>query len=142
MHYEMVRKSIRSGGLHRFSGTNLFVGYIWLLISGVLMIFSPQFLLGYDAFVHAFFLGFTFSMIFAHGPIILPGLARLTYRPYHPFMYTWSVILQVSVLLRVATDLLELPILRQWSGLISTVAIVGYLGNLLYLIVRHGRMGK
>jgi len=88
----------------------------------------------YDAILHAFFLGFTFSMILAHGPIILPGVAGIARKPFHPVLYMWGVILQVSLAARVIGDFYENLNTREISGLVNMIAILGFFLNVLILM--------
>ena len=82
----------------------------------------------YDAQLHAVFLGFVFSMIFAHAPIVLPALTGLTLG-YRRRFYTHLVLLHASLAIRVAGDLLFSLPLRQWGGLINGVAILLFMLN-------------
>jgi hypothetical protein len=61
----------------------LIAGYFWLAAGGLLWILFAQFFSTgpyYDAMLHAIFLGFVFSMIFADAPIILPTITGVAYR--------------------------------------------------------------
>ena len=64
-------------------------------------------------------------MIFGHALIILPAVLgiRLT---DHPALFVPLAILHLSVLLRVTGDLLELEGLRQSSGLVTVLALLGF----------------
>lgn len=85
MGHDIARRTVRRQGLTRFIAICLLSGYLWLAISGVLALFSDGEAAGpyYDAMVHAFFLGFVFSMIFGHAPMIFPAIlgAVVTFRP-------------------------------------------------------------
>ena len=71
----------------------------------------------YDAMLHAIFLGFVFSMIFARAPIILLTITGLAL-PLQNTFYLHAGLLHLSVLLRIAGDLsLALP-LQRWAGLL------------------------
>jgi hypothetical protein len=59
--------------------------------------------------IHTFFLGFVFSMIFAHGPIILPGVLGISIKPYHPLLYVWLFFLHASWTIRLVSLYLHLP---------------------------------
>ena len=90
--------------------------------------------LAYDAIVHTFFIGFVFSMIFAHGPIILPGVLGSSIKPFHKILYVWLFLLHSSWLLRIFSDaFVNLP-LRRMSGAISAIAILAYLITLFLTI--------
>lgn len=134
MKYDVVNKSMKSSGIHRYIGTVLFSGYIWLFISGLLMLINPDIVYAYDAVLHTFFLGFVFLMIFAHAPIIFPGVMGLTFTPFHHSLYIWMIVLNISLLLRILADLFFLNQLRQISGIISGVIILGFFINLLIII--------
>ena len=38
LHYDIARKSVKSHGMHRFTGSLLLTGYFWMIICGLLMI--------------------------------------------------------------------------------------------------------
>jgi len=68
LRYDMAVVKLRQQGLQRFMAVCLVSGYVWLAFSGVIgLVFVPT-VSGrlYDAGLHAFFLGFVMSMIFAH----------------------------------------------------------------------------
>src|SRR5690606_28414698 len=72
LRHDIIPVSIRKEGLPRFVAIALICGYIAMMFTGAFFIALNQQPMSYDAIVHTFFLGFVFSMIFAHGPIILP----------------------------------------------------------------------
>ena len=133
MRYDMALKAVKKEGQFRYSGILLITGYIWLLITAAIVLFAPGFLYSYDAGLHAFFLGFVFSMIFAHAPIILPAVVGVLTKPYHPILYFWFVLFQLSLIVRIAADLLELPYFRYWSALITSIAIIFFFINMMIL---------
>src|SRR5206468_8001915 len=81
---DIARRTVRGRGLTRFIAVCLLSGYAWLAIGGVILFRyglspgSPSF----DAAVHALALGFVFSMVFGHAPIIFPAVLRVQ-MPYH-----------------------------------------------------------
>jgi hypothetical protein len=78
--------------------------------------------------LHAIFLGFVFSMIFAHAPIILPTITGLAL-PFQNAFYIHVGLLHVALLLRVAGDI-ELSLsLQQWGGMLNTLAVLLFLIN-------------
>ncbi|MEQ8551907.1 MAG: hypothetical protein RIC06_00300 [Cyclobacteriaceae bacterium] len=133
--YDMIRKSVKMPGIHRFSAITLLFGYIWLAIAGMLYILNVTGDVTYDALIHSFFLGFIFSMIFAHAPIILPGVLGLNLRPYHPTLYLWVIIFQISLFMRVFGGLFSLSDLKQWGGLVNGIVILLFLINLVTVVV-------
>ena len=130
--YDLARRSVRQRGLPRFIAICLLSGFLWLGLSGALLIhFGPLAPgLPYDAILHAFFLGFVLSMIFGHAPIIFPAVLRVPI-VYHPLLYLPLVVLHASVALRLAADLGDLLGLREWAGALHVVSIVLYAGTLL-----------
>ncbi len=107
LRHDIARRTVRQQGLTRFIAVCLLTGYVWLAFGGLLGLaggFEP----GHawrDAALHSVFLGFVFSMIFGHAPIILPAVAR-TKLPYHPVFYLPLLLLHGSLLLRLGAGLL------------------------------------
>lgn len=107
LRYDIARRTVRQQGLTRFIAVCLLAGYVWLALGGLLGLtggFEP----GHawrDAALHAVFLGFVFSMIFGHAPIIFPAVARIKL-PYHPVFYLPLLLLHGSLLLRLGAGLL------------------------------------
>ncbi|HEX8967166.1 MAG TPA: hypothetical protein VF937_04745, partial [Chloroflexota bacterium] len=66
LRYDVARRALARGGLARFSGVALLLGYVWLGVAGVLWLLGPERISGgfwYDSMLHTVFLGFAFSMI-------------------------------------------------------------------------------
>lgn len=133
LRFDLISVTLRKKGLTQYVAVALLCGYIALLLSGVFFIFFDNNLFGYDIVVHTFFIGFVFSMIFAHGPIILPGVLGIIAKPFHRVLYFWLVILHISLLVRLAGDVLLFSEMRLYSGLLSAVAIVGYFATMAIL---------
>ena len=76
LRFDIARKTVRRTGLTRFIALNLLIGYVWLVVSGLLMLIFGQQAAGpvYDAQLHTLFLGFVFGMIFGHTPVIFPAV--------------------------------------------------------------------
>lgn len=137
--FDIALKSVKMKGLHRYIASNLIAGYFWLAVTGILLFFAPVYSLVYDATLHAFFIGFMFSMIFAHGPIILPGVAGILKRPYHPVLYAWGAILQFSLVMRIACDFMEWTKLREFSSLVNVITVLGFFINVFILMIAGAR---
>jgi len=137
--FDIIRKSIKLKGLHRYTAILLGLGYFWLLVSGGLMMVGFDQALNYDAALHAFFLGFTFSMIFAHGPMILPGVAGLPIKPFRSIFYLWGALLSLATLLRVLADWFYWMEWRQWSGAISGISIIAFFASLIFAVFEEKR---
>ena len=138
LRYDIARRTVRHKELTRFIAVCLLSAYGWLAISGVLSVFLGGVMAGpyYDALLHALFLGFIFTMIFAHSPMIFPAIIGRPV-PYHPLFYAPVGILHAALGLRVAGGLLGWPAARQWGGLLNAVAILGFLATLGWLMGRR-----
>jgi hypothetical protein len=77
LRFDIARHTIKKSGLTRYIAACLLPGYVWLIMGGCLWLIAglPSSNLTIDAMLHTLFLGFVFSMIFGHAPIILRGAA-------------------------------------------------------------------
>lgn len=128
LRYDIARRTVRQSGLTRYIGWCLLLGFVWLGVGGVLQMVYAGSTAGpiYDAMLHAVFVGFVFSMIFGHMPIILPAvLGRAV--AYSPLMYAPLLLLNISLVLRVAGDLWLGLAVRQWGGILNVTAILLFL---------------
>ncbi|MBF6613339.1 MAG: hypothetical protein IVW55_09450 [Chloroflexi bacterium] len=104
---DIARRTIHQRGLTRFMAMSLLLGYAWLIVGGLVAIVfglvddTPY----YDALLHSIFLGFVFSMIFAHAPVILPAVTGLAV-PYRRAFYGHLALLHASLALRIGSDLI------------------------------------
>jgi hypothetical protein len=125
LRFDVAWLTIHNPGLPRFVAICLLAGYGWLVVGGALALTSGLLWAGlvYDALLHALLLGFVFSMILGHAPIIIPAILGLPIG-FHVIAYLPLVVLQLSTVLRVAGDLLPDPDLRMLGGLLAAVAIL------------------
>jgi hypothetical protein len=130
--YDVARYTMRKSGLTRFMAICLLSGYGWLGLSGLLSLFFGGVVAGfqYDAILHAVFVGFVISMIFAHAPIIFPAITGKAV-PFRNVFYLHLALLHLSLLLRVGSDLTIWLPGRQWGGLLNVVAILLFMVNTL-----------
>jgi hypothetical protein len=128
LRYDIARRTIREAGLPRFIAASLLSGYVWLLIGGGLWVVLGGAVAGptYDAMLHVVFLGFVFGMLFAHAPIIVPAVLGRPV-PFWPGFYGHLALLDVSILLRLGSDLGGWADGRRWGGLLGVVAILLFL---------------
>jgi hypothetical protein len=140
--YDMARKSVSKPGIHGYTGLLLLCGYGWLMTAGLLMVFSEPFGFMYDAMLHSFFVGFVFLMVFAHGPIIIPGILGAPIKPFRKTLYVWFALLTVSLAVRMGADLFFLAELRKWAGLVNGLTILGFFVNMGTLVVLEMRKLK
>jgi hypothetical protein len=128
--FDIARRTIRMTGLTRYIAACLLPGYFWLGGAGIMwMLYAPFYSGGlyYDAMLHMIFLGFVFSMIFGHAPIILPAVLGIPVN-YHPAFYAHLILLHATLALRVIADLLLSSELRQWTGMLNVVAVLLFIG--------------
>jgi hypothetical protein len=136
LRFDLIRITLRKEGLTRFVAVALLTGYVSLVLSGIFMIHFSAEAFAYDSMVHAFFLGFTLAMIFAHGPIILPGVIGSSVKPFSVVLYIWLGLLHASWLLRIAGAVFYEFDWRKTSGMLSAIAIAGYFVTLMVLTAR------
>jgi len=126
--YDLARRSLGRPGLPRFMAAALLSGYVWLAVAGALALGAglPPAGLHADAVLHALFLGFVFSMVFGHAPVIFPGVLGLPAGSlrFSPRFYGHLVLLHAGLVLRVAGDLAGDPGLRLAGGMTNVLAIV------------------
>jgi hypothetical protein len=93
----------------------------------------------YDAILHAVFLGFVFSMVFGHAPIIFPAVTGFNIH-YHPIFYLHLLLLHISLLMRIIGDLAGLPGLHTVAGIVNAVTLVIFILNTVAAVIRGRRM--
>ncbi len=141
LRYDLVWQSLRQPGLPRFMASCLIAGYFWLAVGGALWLrFAGSFVAGplYDAMLHSIFLGFVFSMIFAHGPVILPVITGVKMAFLKSF-YVHAILLHLSLVLRVFGDLADITVAQQWGGALNALAILLFLMNNLRAVRRAAK---
>jgi hypothetical protein len=140
LRYDIAWLTMRRPGLPRFVATCLLTGYGWLAVGGLLAIAHGMSWAGpvHDAILHAILVGFVFSMIFGHAPIIFPAILGLRIG-FHPIAYVPLVLLQASVAMRVAGDLVPDAQARMLGGLLGVIAIALYAIALLGMAIAARR---
>jgi hypothetical protein len=129
--YDVARRTVRQSGLTRFIAAAMLSGYVWLAAGGVLFAVPGGSLVGgppYDAALHAVFVGFVFSMIFGHAPVILPAVLRVAV-PYRARFYAHLLLLHLALALRLGGDLGGWWGARRWGGLLGAAAILLFLAS-------------
>ncbi|ANP73121.1 hypothetical protein [Cryobacterium arcticum] len=128
--HDVATRLVRSTGLPRYMACCLLAGYGWLVVVGGIWLLQGAVYSGpgYDAMMHAVFLGFVVSMIMAHAPTILPAVLRRPL-PYRPIMYLPAALLHLSLLARVLLgDAYGWPVLVQWGGIVNIIAVLLFVG--------------
>jgi hypothetical protein len=145
LRHDVARRTVRGVGLTRFMAASMLAGFFWLLVVGGTWLLHGEALDGgaYDVVVHATFLGFTISMIMAHGPVILPAVLRRPL-PYRTVLWAPLVLLHASLLLRLwLGDALHLRVAWQVGGVLNVAALLLFFGLATWLILTNaGRRGS
>jgi hypothetical protein len=142
LRFDIAWRNARRDGLPRFIAICLLSGYVWLVFAGLLGL-AGGFEAGHslrDSTLHAVGLGFVFSMVFGHAPIIFPAVARVKI-PYHPAFYLPLFVLHASLALRVAGGLNGEFALRREGGLANACALLLFIATMLVSVWR-GRAAK
>jgi hypothetical protein len=140
--YDIARRTIRMPGATRFMAIALIAGYAWLAVAGGVWLVSGTLAGGgfaYDAMVHAIFLGFVFSMVFAHAPVIVPAVLGVRL-PFTAIMYVPLAALHLSLVVRLAGDAANSTTAWQWGGILNEAAILAFLAVAARSAVRARRV--
>ena len=141
---DLARRTVRGKGLTRFIAVCLLSGYFWLAIGGIVALVAGGLVPGtpaYDAALHALALGFVFSMIFGHAPVIVPSVVRAAV-PYHAMFYVPLVLLHLSLVVRLAGDALGNDDATRAGGLAGALAIALFVAGTITAVVRGKRATK
>ena len=143
--FDVARFTVWRPGLPRFVALCLFAGYAWLGVGGLVwMLAAPVDATGsfsfftYDAALHTVFLGFVFSMIFAHAPIVFPAVSGRAL-PFRHAFYGHVLLLHLSLIARVAGDSVGSLSLLKWAGIGNVIALLLFLANNACSILRRYR---
>ena len=139
---DIARRTVRNHALTRFTAVCLLSGYAWLAVGGGVMLAAGGLLPGspsYDAALHAILLGFVFSMILGHTPIIFPAVLRVPV-PYHAYFYVPLAVLHISVLLRLAGDASGRFDWTRAGGMLNALALAAFIVGTVGAVVRGKRL--
>jgi hypothetical protein len=142
--YDIARRTIRGHGVTRYMAAALLSGYVWLAVAGGLWAGMGVMTDGraFDAELHAIFLGFVMSMIFAHAPVIVPSVLGRPL-PFRGWLYVPLVLLHVSLVLRLAGgDWAGDTVAWQWGGSLNEIAVLLFLAMAAVLLTGAGRAAR
>ena len=133
---DIARRTVKEQGLTRFIAVCLLSGYAWLTLGSLTLLASGE-LTGaaYDAVLHATLIGFVFSMVFGHAPVIFPSVLRVR-MPYHWTFSLPLLVLQGSLDVRLCDDGLALPHLRNLDGLLNAEKLALFILSALTSVIR------
>ncbi len=123
--FDVARRTVRIRGLSRYVAVALLCGYAWLAVAGLAwcaMAFGWPLR---DVALHALALGFVFSMVMGHAPVIVPAVARVKLR-FRTIFYLPLAALHVSLLVRLGPGLFD-PAWREAGAVINALSIAAFL---------------
>ena len=138
MRQDVARRTVKTSGLTRFIAVCLLSGYVWLALSGASILLSGGLGMGgaaYDAALHAVLLGFVFSMVFGHAPMIFPAVLRVAV-PYAPYFYAPLALLHGSLCIRLVGDWMGFPEWRAWGGAFNGLALLAFVLGTVSAVIR------
>ena len=105
--YDIARRTVFADGLSRYMAVCLLGGYVWLAVAGIAWAGTALGQPWRDVALHALGLGFIFSMMMGHAPVILPAIARIKLQFGWPF-YLPLAALHASLLVRLGWGTFDL----------------------------------
>jgi len=133
---DVARRTVKERGLTRFIAVCLLSGYAWLALGGLALL-AAGILNGpaYDAVLHAILIGFVFSMVFGHAPVIFPSVVRVK-MPYHWTFYLPLLVLHASLATRFLGGTFDLLQLRNLGGLLNAAALALFIMSTIASVIR------
>ena len=122
--HDIARVTLGARGLSRYMAVALLAGYGWLGLGGVAWAATALGQPARDAALHAIGLGFVFSMVMAHAPVILPAIAGVKLEFDRSF-YAPLAVLHASLGLRVLGGVLA-PALLAPAALLNVLALAAF----------------
>jgi hypothetical protein len=134
LRHDIARATVRTAQLPRYIAVCLLAGYFWLALGGVLLAAGGA----RDAALHAVFIGFVFSMVLGHAPVILPAVLRVAF-PYAAALYAPLAALHLSLACRLLGDALGLAAVSAAGAWGNAAAIALFIGTAAVLVLRRAR---
>jgi len=134
---DVARRTVRKRGLTRFIAVCLLSGYAWLALGAIALLAggTDYGSAAWDAGLNAVMLGFVFSMVFGHAPIIFPAVTRAAV-PYHWRFYLPLALLHLSLALHIGGGLAGMTNLRQAGGATNALALLLFARSTISAVVR------
>lgn len=135
--YDIARRTVKSVQWTKYSAISLLSGYGWMILVGVygLWIGFPTAGPLYDGLLHMIFVGFVFSMIFAHASVIIPALSGKVI-PYSKYFYLPLILLHGFLIVRIIGDIIWMPMVRKMGSHGNVLAIILFLGGVIFQLIR------
>ncbi len=138
--YDVARRTVRSRGLARYMAAGMLAAYGWLAVAGVIWLVAGPAYQGarLDVVVHAVFLGFAFSTIMAHAPVILPAITRGAVA-YRYVLWVPVAALQAALILRlVVGDGFGVESAWRVGGVAGVAALLLFLATVAAMMLHAG----
>lgn len=130
--HDIARFTVHGKGLTRYIAHCLLAGYVWLAFGGAAIAVTGAVA---DTALHALMLGFVFSMVFGHAPVILPAVLRVAL-PWSRALYGPLVLLHATLVLRVAGDVAGNPALYAAGAAGNAAALAAFVLTAAALVAR------
>jgi hypothetical protein len=141
--FDVARRTVFTRGISRYMAVCLLGGYVWLGIAGMAWAAAALGWPARDAALHALGLGFVFSMVMAHAPVVLPAIARIKLR-FGAFFYLPLAALHLSLFVRLVQGSFS-DVLRAVGASLNAAAIVFFAATMAGAAVawhfQHGATG-
>ena len=137
--FDIARRTVRAHGLSRYMAVCLLLGYAWLGVSGLAWLATSLGHAARDLALHALGLGFIFSMMLGHAPVILPALARVKLH-FGGVFYVPLALLHGSLAVRLFLGPFDLDMLRAGAaGNAAAIAVFAatMIGSAVAWRVKH-----
>ncbi len=138
--FDLARRTVHAEGFARYAAVALLAGYAWLAVGGLawaaMSAIDPAWR---DAALHSLGLGFVFSMILAHAPVVVPVVTRRRMR-YSALFYVPLALLHASLVLRLAGPMVSFTI-REWGGIANALALLAFAATLAFALGRGTAAG-
>lgn len=123
-----ARSRLRRPGLMRYLRLTVIGGLVWLVVAGLLLLQQGALASapGSDAAIHAFFMGFVMSMVFAHAPMVFPAITRIRV-PYYRAFAVPVVLMHLTLVVRIVGDLSSHADIARIGAIGTTVSIALFL---------------
>jgi hypothetical protein len=135
--FDIARRTIRAEGLSRYMAVCLLGGYAWLAVGGVAWALTATGVPSRDTALHALGLGFIFSMIMGHAPVILPAIARVKVK-FSGWFYAPLVVLHATLAWRLVGGWQDLAA-RGMGAVGNAVAIGAFAAAVVVSVVAARR---
>jgi len=141
--FDIARRTVFAQGLSRYMAVCLLGGYGWLAMAGAAWAATALGLPLRDVALHALGLGFIFSMMMGHAPVILPAVARIKLQ-FGNYFYVPLAALHLSLLVRLgwgAADLSHRAVGAALNAAAIALFAATVVGAAVAWRIRHGATG-